>query len=196
MNTKIQELTDIIYKDGVVKGQEEADRILADARTQAGQIIAAARKEAEQILTDAKKEAGVLSENTRKEMRLYASQSLDAVKSEIATVITDRIVSESVSDLTAQKELMNQFVLNIASEWAKGQDVVISSADADNLKTFFEAKAKQLLDRSVRIEKVNGNAFGFTIAPADGSYKVNFGAEEFENWFRALVRPQLVEMLF
>ena len=196
MNTKIQELTDIIYKDGVVKGQEEADRILADARTQAGQIVAAARKEAEQILTDAKKEAGVLSENTRKEMRLYASQSLDAVKSEIATVITDRIVSESVSDLTSQKELMNQFVLNIASEWAKGQDVVISSADADNLKTFFETKAKQLLDKSVRIEKVNGNAFGFTIAPADGSYKVNFGAEEFENWFKALVRPQLVEMLF
>lgn len=196
MNTKIQELTDIIYKEGVVKGQEEADRILAEAKAQAEKTVTDARKEAEQILAEAKKEAAAFSENTKKEMKLYASQSIDAVKSEIATVITDRIVSESVSDLTSQKELMNQFVLNIASEWAKGQDVVISSADADNLKTFFEAKAKQLLDKSVRIEKVNGNAFGFTIAPADGSYKVNFGAEEFENWFKALVRPQLVGMLF
>lgn len=196
MNTKIQELTDIIYKEGVAKGQEEAEKILADAKTQAGQILADARKEAEQILSDAKKEAASFTENTKKEMRLYASQSVDAVKSEIATVVTDKIVGESVADLTSQKELMNQFILNIASEWAKNQDLVISTADVDNLRKFFELKAKQLLDKGVRIEKVNGNNFGFTVAPSDGSYKVNFGAGEFENWFKSFVRPQLVETLF
>ena len=31
MNTKIQELTDIIYNEGVAKGQAEADQILAQA---------------------------------------------------------------------------------------------------------------------------------------------------------------------
>lgn len=196
MNTKIQELTDIIYKEGVVKGQEEADRILAEAKAQAEKTVADARKEAGQILAEAKKEAAAFSENTKKEMKLYASQSLDAVKSEIATVVTDRIVTESVADLASQKELMNQFILNIASEWAKNQELVISTADADNLKKFFESKAKQLLDGGVKIEQVNGNEFGFTIAPADGSYKVNFGAQEFENWFKAFVRPQLVEVLF
>ena len=36
----------------------------------------------------------------------------------------------------------------------------------------------------------------FTISPADGSYKVNFGEEEFENYFKDFLRPQLVEMLF
>ena len=40
MNTKIQELTDIIYNEGVAKGQAEADQILANARAEADKIIA------------------------------------------------------------------------------------------------------------------------------------------------------------
>ena len=58
------------------------------------------------------------------------------------------------------------------------------------------ANAKALLDKGVRIEEVNGTKSLFTISPADGSYKVNFGEEEFENYFKDFLRPQLVEMLF
>lgn len=196
MNTKIQELTDIIYKEGVTKGQEEADKILAEAGEKAKQIVADARKEAEQLLADAKKESQTYSDNVRKELKLSASQSLDAVKSEIATVITDKIVSESVEGLVNDKELMGELILKIAGEWAKSQNVVISTSDAAGLKKLFASKAKQLLDKGVVIEQVNGRKAGFTIAPADGSYKVNFGAEEFGNWFKSMVRPQLVETLF
>lgn len=196
MNTKIQELTDIIYNEGVAKGQEEAGKILSEAKVQAEKTIADARKEAEQIIAEARKEAAAFSDNAKKEMKLYTSQSVEAVKSEIATVVTDKIVGESVADLTSQKELMNQFILNIASEWARNQELVISTEDAEGLKKFFDSKAKQLLDKGVKIEQVNGNRFGFTIAPADGSYKVNFGAEEFENWFKSFVRPQMVDILF
>ena len=43
MNTKIQELTDIIYNEGVAKGQAQADEILAQAQEQAQKIVADAR---------------------------------------------------------------------------------------------------------------------------------------------------------
>ena len=58
------------------------------------------------------------------------------------------------------------------------------------------AQAKALLDKGVKIEQVNGNKTLFTVSPADGSYKVNFGEEEFMNYFKEFLRPQLVEMLF
>jgi V/A-type H+-transporting ATPase subunit E len=48
----------------------------------------------------------------------------------------------------------------------------------------------------VKIEQVNGKKALFTIQPADGSYKVNFGEEEFVNYFKEFLRPQLIEMLF
>ena len=51
-------------------------------------------------------------------------------------------------------------------------------------------------DKGVKIENVNGSKMFFTISPADGSFKVNFGEEEFENYFKDFLRPQLVQMLF
>ena len=69
-------------------------------------------------------------------------------------------------------------------------------ADAASLKALFAQKAKNLLDAGVKIEQVNGQKTLFTIQPADGSYKVNFGEAEFENYFKNFLRPQLVDMIF
>ena len=66
----------------------------------------------------------------------------------------------------------------------------------NELKSYFAAKAKSLLDKGVTIKEVNGVKSLFTVKPADGSYKVEFGQEEFENYFKAFLRPQLIEMLF
>ena len=196
MNTKIQELTDIIYNEGVAKGQAQADQILADARSQAEKLVADARKEADAVLAAAKKESADNAENVRKELKLYAQQAVEALKSEIATVVTDKIVTESVKGFTADQKAFNEFILTIAQEWGKNQSIEIKAKDADQLKQYFAAKAKQLLDGGVKISQVNGREAEFSIQPADGSYKVNFGTQEFENWFKSILRPQLVETLF
>ena len=196
MNTKIQELTDIIYNEGVAKGQAEADQILAAAKAQADKLVADARKEADAILAAAEKKSADNAENVRKELKLYASQAVEALKSEIATVVTDKIVAESVKGFTADQNVFNEFILALAQEWGKKQSIEIKTKDADQLKKFFNAKAKQLLDGGVKITEVNGREAEFSIQPADGSYKVNFGTEEFENWFKSILRPQLVETLF
>ena len=196
MNTKIQELTDIIYNEGVAKGQAQADQILADARAQAEKLVADAHKEADAVLAAAKKESADNAENVRKELKLYAQQAVEALKSEIATVVTDKILTESVKGFTADQKAFNEFILTIAQEWGKNQSIEIKAKDADQLKQYFAAKAKQLLDGGVKITQVNGREAEFSIQPADGSYKVNFGTQEFENWFKSILRPQLVETLF
>lgn len=196
MNTKIQELTDIIYNEGVAKGQAQADQILADARAQAEKLVADARKEADAVMAAAKKESADNAENVRKELKLYAQQAVEALKSEIATVVTDKIVTDSVKGFTADQKAFNEFILTIAQEWGKNQSIEIKTKDADQLKQYFAAKAKQLLDGGVKITQVNGREAEFSIQPADGSYKVNFGTQEFENWFKSILRPQLVETLF
>jgi V/A-type H+-transporting ATPase subunit E len=196
MNTKIQELTDIIYNEGVAKGQAEAQEIVATAKAEAEKIKADAQKEAAAALAAAKKESADNAENVRKELKLYAQQAVEALKSEIATVVTDKIVSDSVKGFTADQKAFNEFILTLAQEWGKNQSIEIKAKDAEQLKQYFTAKAKQLLDGGVKITEVNGQAADFSIQPADGAYKVNFGTEEFENWFKSILRPQLVETLF
>ena len=50
MENKIQELTDKIYREGVEKGNEEAQRLIANAQEEAKKIIEDAQKKLNQLL--------------------------------------------------------------------------------------------------------------------------------------------------
>ena len=196
MENKIQELTDKIYREGIEKGNEEAQKLIAKAQEDALKIVEDARKEAESIVAAAQKKADELSKNTQSELKMFAGQAINALKSEVATLVTDKLVGEDVKAFAANKDFLNAFIVELASKWSANEPIVISTADAEGLKKYFAANAKAVLDKGVKIEQVNGNKTLFTISPADGSYKVNFGEEEFENYFKDFLRPQLVEMLF
>ena len=196
MENKIQELTDKIYREGVEKGNTEAQKLIANAQDEAKKIVEDARKEAEAIVAASRKSADELAENTKSELKLFAGQAVNALKSEIATLVTDKSVNADMKAFAADKDYLNAFIVALASKWSVNEPIVISTADADGLKKYFAAQAKALLDKGVKIEQVNGNKTLFTVSPADGSYKVNFGEEEFMNYFKEFLRPQLVEMLF
>lgn len=196
MENKIQELTDKIYREGVEKGNEEAQKLIAKAQEEAKRIIEDAHKEADSIVATAHKSADELAENTKSELKLFAGQAVNALKSEIATLVTDNIVNADVKAFAANKDYLNAFIVALASKWSVNEPIVFSTADAEGLTKYFAAKAKDLLDKGVKIEQVNGIKTLFSVSPADGSYKVNFGEEEFMNYFKEFLRPQLVEMLF
>jgi len=196
MTNKLQELTDKLLAEGVEKGNAEAERIIAEAQEKAAQIVAQAQAEAAETEQVARKSVEALEANTKSEIKMYASQAVEALKSEVANVVGDRIVKEAAQALTADKAFMNQFVLKLAEKWGAGEDIVISTADAASLKALFAQKAKALLDKGVTIEQVNGQKTLFTIRPADGSYRVNFGEAEFEAYFKGFLRPQLIDMIF
>ena len=196
MNNKIQELTEKLLNEGVEKGNAEAENIVASANDKAAQIVADAKAKAEEIIAAAKKDAKGVEENTKNEIKMYAAQAVNALKSEIANVVCQKIVSETTAEVVGNKDFMNEFMLKMAEKWGAGENIVISTADAASLKALFLKKAKSLLDKGVKIEQVNGQKALFTVQPADGSYKVNFGEAEFEEYFKNFLRPQLVEMLF
>lgn len=196
MENKIQELTDKIYREGVEKGNEEAQKRIAKAQEEAKKIVENAHKEADFIVAAAHKSADELAENTKSELKLFAGQAVNALKSEIATLVTDKIVNADVKAFVTNKDFLNSFIVALASKWSVNESIVISTSDAEDLTKYFVAKAKTLLDNGVKIEQVNGIKSLFFVSPADGSYKVNFGEEEFMNYFKEFLRPQLVEMLF
>ena len=157
MENKIQELTDKIYREGVEKGNEDA------------------RKEAEAIVADARKAATETTENTQSELKLFAGQAVNALKSEITSLLTNQVVTKAVKDFVGDKDYLNKFIVSLAGQWVANEPIVISTTDAEGLKKFFAANAKDVLDKGVKIEQVNGNKTLFT---------------------KEFLRPQLVEMLF
>ena len=127
MENKIQELTDKIYREGVEKGNEEALRIVSEAQAKAEKLIEDARKQAEEIVASAKKSADELSENTKSELKLFAGQAVDALKSEIASLLTRQVVSDAVKGFVADKDALNAAISaceELSEALAKAQELV------------------------------------------------------------------------
>lgn len=192
----LSELTDKIYAEGVEKGNAEAQQIVEKANAKAAEIIADAEKKAAALVADAEKKSADLDKKTRAELKLYAEQSVNAVKTEITDLLTDKIAADSVKAATADAKFMQGIIAKLAEQMAKDGDVAIEAKDAEALKKYFTANAKSLLDKGVSIKEVKGIKTDFTIQPAKGGYKLAFGDAEFIAYFKEMLRPQLVEELF
>lgn len=196
MDTKIHELTEKIYQEGIEKGNKEAARIISEATAKKESILAEAEAEAKRIIANAEKQAQELKKNTDMELKVAAGQVIDSLKKEVTNLLTGAITDANVKPVVTDKSFMQKVILEMAGSWAKNEAFIIQTNSAEELQAYFESNAKELLNKGLKIEKVNGKDTSFTIQPVDGSYKVNFGEEEFTLFFKELLRPMLVEKLF
>lgn len=193
---KLEELTNKIYAEGVEKGNAEAKEIVAKAEEQAKAIIAEAQKQAQDCIAQAQQKAEELNKNTRSELRMFAEQSVNALKTEVTNLLTGTLVKDSVQAATADKAFMQSIITKLVQQMVEQGNVEIDTKDAASLKAYFEANAKGLIEKGVKIEEVKGLKTDFQIVPANGGYKLAFGEQEFVAYFREFLRPQLIEMLF
>lgn len=196
MNTTLQELTDKIYAEGVEKGKEEAAAIVEQAKKEAESIVAEAKKQADELVADAERKIAERDKNSRAELQLYAAQSVQALQTEATNLICDKLANDSVKAAVADGKFMQKIILTLTEKLANGDEVVIETADAKALKDYFAANAKELLAHGVEIKQVNGIKTNFTIEPKKGGYKLAFGQNEFVEYFKQYLRPELVELLF
>lgn len=196
MDSQIQALTEKVYQEGVLKGEQEAAKILADANAQAEQVERDARARAEQIIAEAQRSASELKSNTERELNLNASKLIEATKASIVDVLAGRIAGDSVQALIANPELLQRVVLEIAKGFDLKHGVEITSNQAEELKAYFAQNAKALLEEGLTIKQVAGKATQYTIRPQNGSFKVEIGEQEFVELFKSILRPQLAQELF
>ena len=192
----LSELTEKIYAEGVEKGNQEALQIVEKANAQAADIVAQAEKKAAAIVADAEAKAQELNKNTRAELKLFAEQSVSAIKTEVANIITDTVVNDSVKAATSDAKFMQSIIAALAEQMAKDGNVTIEAKNAEALTKYFVANTKGLLDKGVKIVEVKNIKTDFSIVPEKGGYKLNFGEKEFVAYFKEFLRPQLIEMLF
>lgn len=192
----LNQLTQQLYQEGVEKGKNEADQLINQAQTKANQIVEDAKQQAAQIIENAKQQAENLDKNTRSELQLYARQAVSAIKTEITNLLTDQLANNAVKAATFDAKFMQQLITDLATKMAENTPVVIETADAEKLKTYIAANAKQLLDKNIEIKEVKNIKTNFVIVAQNGGYKLSFTDEELIAYFKEYLRPQLVDMLF
>lgn len=198
MDQKLKELTEKLYEEGVAKGNQKADEVLAEANVKSKEIITKAKEEAEAIIAKAEKKAAELEKNATSELQLAAGQMVNALEQEITSLVSGEIVNSAINSATNDQAFIQQLIMAAVTNWVKEQDllVVVSPKDQKEVEAYFASKAKNLLDKGLKIESANNVKAGFQIGPADGSYKVSFTQADFIEFFKEFIRPKVVELLF
>lgn len=193
---KIQELTSKLYTEGVEKGREEAERIIAEAKAREEKIVKEAKAKADHLIAAAQKEQAELKKHTEAELKLFASQSAEALKTEIINLLTDKLATMNVKAAMEDKGFMQKLIGELLTNWSKDETLTVGVENAVALEAYIASNMKHLLEKGLKIESVNGIKTGFTLTPADGTYKVRFGEEEFIDYFKEFLRPQIQQLLF
>ncbi len=201
MQSKLQELTDKLYNDGVSKAKDEADSIISEAKSKAETIVNEAREQADQIITDAKKSADEQKTNADSEIKLSAEQAISALKQKITSLVSSAAIDPDTKEAMNDKEFVKKLLETAISNWKSDTEkielnVLLPEKDQKELEKFYSGKAAGVLAKGVEVNFDDTLEGGFKIGPKDGSFQISFAEKDFGNFFKSYLKPKTAQLLY
>ena len=199
-NTKLQQLTDKLYQEGLEKGRAEADNLVTLAKSEAQKIVADAEARAAKIIAEAEDKAADVEKNAMAEISLAGKQAVAKVKAEIENLIVTKATSEGVKKANLDVAFIKDMLLTVAKNWNNGAKVELSAllpeAKKAELDKSFEAAAKALLAEGVDVVFSADVKSGFKVGEKKGGYYISFSDEAFEALLGSYLRDKVAKLLF
>ena len=200
MQNKLQELTDKLYNEGLSKGREEGEALLAKAKSQAADIVAEAEKKAAEIMTKAEKEAEAYKVKVAGDLKMAASQSVQATRKDIEDLVvfkmTGSATEKALSDEAFVKEVIKAVAEKFNAETSMDLNLVLPESLKSSLEPFVKNELSSILKGQVNAYFSKKIAGGFTIGPKDGSYFISLTDETFKELISEYLRPATRKLLF
>ncbi len=202
MENKLQELTQKLYNEGVEKANEEADKIIKEAKAEADKIKKNAEKEAKGIIEEAEQKSEEIKKNVHAELELASKQTVRKVKQQITDLITSKVIDEPVKKAFDDEKFVKEIIETMIKNWdpqkkeSIGLSVLLPEKLEKEFEKYFKAKTGKELNAKLELSFSEAVKGGFKIGPADNSYKISFTEEDFINFFKSYLRPKTGEMLF
>ena len=196
---KLQELTQKLYNEGLSKGKEEGEALLAKAREEAEELIRKARQEAEAILEKAKKEAADYKTKVEGDVKMATSQALQATKAGIEGIIVAKAVEpvkEQLCGAAFMKEIITAVAQRFSTQESTDLALVLPEKLQEQLEPFIKGELAQTLGKGVEASFSKKMAGGFKIGPKDGSYFISLTDDSFQALIADYLRPATKKILF
>ncbi|MFO7827641.1 MAG: hypothetical protein R6V23_03390 [Bacteroidales bacterium] len=202
MENKLQELTQKLYNEGVEKANDEADKIIAEAKAEADKLKKNAQKEAKEIINEAEQKSEEIKKNVHSELELASKQTIRTVKQQVVELITSKVIDEPVKKSFDDEKFVKEIIETVIKNWNPQKDesidlsVLLPEKLEKEFEKYFKAKTGKELNANLELSFSDAVKGGFKIGPADNSYKISFTEDDFINFFKSYLRPKTVEMLF
>lgn len=200
MSNKLQELTDKLYNEGLSKGKEEGELLLANAKKESEELIAKAKEEAAKIVAEAEKKAADVKAKAESDVRTASEQALQATKNDIENLLVNAACADKVAAATKDADFLKKVILAVAEKFNAEESEDISLVLPESLKKELEpwvkSELKKALSKDVKAEFSKKIAGGFNIGPKDGTWYVSLSDETFKELISEYLRPVTRKILF
>ena len=200
MDSKIQQLTEAIYNEGVQKARQEAEAILKEANEKAAMIEQDARKAADKLLNEARAKSDELKRHVDSEIKMTVNQAVSSVKQEITSLVTMNVIQPPVKEIFSDPAYIQKLVLEVVKGWLSKEsfdlNVILPEGGRAQMEAFFRNNLAAELNKGLQVSFSQNVKSGFRIGPADGSYLISFTDEDFVNFLKAYLRPKTSQLLF
>ena len=197
---KLQELTQRLYEEGLAKGKEEGQALLQKAQEDAALIVKKAQEEAEAIRARARKEADDYKVKVEGDVKMAASQAVQATRSDIENLIVTKMAGKEVEKALSSEEFVRGIIKAVAEKFSAEEPADLSLILPESLKAGLEPFVKnelgKLLGKGVEATFSKKIAGGFKIGPKDGGYFVSLTDETFKDLVGGYLRPTTKKLLF
>ena len=202
MQNKLQELTDKLYNEGLSKGKQEGEEMLKKAQMDADNIIAKAKAEAERIVAQANKEAEELKTKVAADVKMAAVQSIAATRQDLEQMIVTKVAQNGVASNLSSADFVKEMVLSVVKAFNPQNaapvdiDLILPESMKAQMEPVVKGEIGNLFASGVNVsysKKMNG---GFTVAPKDGGYVIQFTDEAFQSLIASYLRPATKKILF
>ena len=197
---KLQELTQKLYNEGLSKGKEEGQAVLAKAQAEAAAIVKKAQEEAAAILAQAQKEAQDYKIKVEGDVKMASVQALQATRAGIENLIVAKAMNAPVKEALSSADFLKGIIEAVAKNFSAQEStdiaLVLPEKLQKELEPFVKNEVAKAIGKGVEAsfsKKMNG---GFKIGPKDGSYFISLTDESFQELIGDYLRPATKAILF
>ena len=182
------------------KGRNEADSLVAEAKSKAQKIVADAEAQAAAIIAAAEDKAADVEKNAMTEISLAGKQAVAKIKAEIESLIVAKTTSEGVKSANVDASFIKEMLLAVAKNWNNGAKVELSAmlpeAKKAELDKSFAAAAAALLKEGIEVGYSADVKSGFKVGEKNGGYYISFSDESFEALLGGYLREKVAGLIF
>ena len=197
---KLQELTDRLYQEGLSKGRQEGEALLAEAKKQAAGIVDEARKQAESIIAQARREAADYKTKVESDLKMASAQAVQATRKDLENLVVSKIADTQVEKALSAPDFLKGIITEVARKFSAAESADLALVLPESLKAELEPFVRNelagLLKGGVTASFSKKIAGGFSIGPKDGGYFISLTDETFKELIGAYLRPTTKKLLF
>lgn len=202
MENKLQELTNKLYQEGLTRGKEEADAIIAKAKEEALAIVKEAKNEATRIVDQAEQKAADHKEQVENEITMASRHTISVLKKKIKDMVVFKALEgptkKAMEDDVFVKDIISTLVQSFKPEDAGSMalELVLPQSKKESFAGFLKSRTSEIFDKNLKVSFTEDMENGFVIEPAGEGYQIRFTDKDFMALFNKYVSPGTQSLLY